>query len=242
MNTPIAYSKIFTGRVHHQRFSVASHQFSYPLYMLGLDLDELDAIDRQYRLFSMHHFNVWQMRRSDYLGDPQTSIKQAVIEQVSKLGGDTQAIDRVMFVGQVRNFGLYFSPVNFFFCYRDKQPIYMLAEVHNTPWNETHCYLVNLEQPQQTPKAFHVSPFMDLDMSYRWKISMDDNDLRIHIENWKQDKVFDATLVLKSTPLTSNALRQTLKQWPFMTLSILRGIYWQAIRLFVKRVPYHSHP
>lgn len=242
MNTTIEHSKIYTGRVHHQRYIVASHRFSYPLYMLGLDLDELDSIERQHRLFSTTHFNALQFRRSDYLGDAQTPIKQAVMQQVEQLGGDIATLNRVMFVGQVRNLGLYFSPVNFFFCYHDKTALYMLAEVHNTPWNETHCYLIDLKNPQHTRKDFHVSPFMDLDMKYRWHIELDESHLRIHIENWKLSKVFDATLALKSTPLTHATLHQTLKQWPMMTLSILRGIYWQAIRLFAKRVPYHSHP
>jgi uncharacterized protein len=235
-------SKIYTGRVHHHRYSVSDHKFSYPLYMLGLDLDELEIIDTQHRFFSTRHFNVLHFRRSDYLGDPEIPLKQSVFEQVKKLGGNITSLNRVMLLGQVRNFGLYFSPVNFFFCYQDSDPQYMLAEVHNTPWNESHCYLVDVHNPQQTPKTFHVSPFMGLDMSYRWYIQLDDTGLEIRIENWKQIKLFDATLALKPNPLTHTSLFQTLKQWPFVTFTILRGIYWQAIKLFYKRVPYHSHP
>ncbi len=102
--------------------------------------------------------------------------------------------------------------------------------------------LANLDSPAATPKRFHVSPFMDLDMQYHWRIDWSPQRIMIHIENWREHKVFDATLNLQRQALTSRSLFATLKQWPMMTLSILRAIYWQALKLFIKRVPYHSHP
>ncbi len=237
-----SYSSVYTGTVHHQRYAVAEHGFSYPLYMLALDLDELESLSARLRFFAIEGFAPFSFRRRDYLGNSTTTLKTAVIEKVAELGGETTDIDRVVLLGQVRCFGLYFSPVNFFFCYRGDQAIYLLAEVRNTPWNERHCYLVNIARPVATPKRFHVSPFMDLDMRYQWKIDLTDDRLMIHIENWRDHKLFDATLALRRQSLTSRSLFSLLRQWPMMTLSILRGIYWQALRLFIKRVPYHSHP
>jgi len=235
-------SAVYTGAVRHRRESVAEHAFSYPLYMLGLDLDEIDQVAQQSRLFSRETFNLLSFRRSDYLGNPQQPLKESVLQRAVELGGSVQDIDRVMLLGQVRCLGLYFSPVNFYFGYTGDQPRWMLAEVRNTPWNERHCYLVDLQDPQHSPKAFHVSPFMDLTMHYRWKVQLREQRILIHIENWDRKKLFDATLALRRSPLSSGVLASTLKQWPMMSLTILRGIYWQAIRLFIKRVPYYSHP
>jgi len=237
-------SALFTGVVHHQRYEVAAHGFNYPLYMLAIDLDEIEQLEKSLRWFASERFAPFSFRRSDYLkqGPAQGPLKSAVIEKVSALGGHTDTIDRVLLLGQVRCFGLYFSPVNFFFCFDGEQALYMLAEVHNTPWNETHCYLVDIDNPAATPKRFHVSPFMDLDMQYHWRIDWSPQRIMVHIENWRDQKVFDATLSLQRQALTSRSLFTTLKQWPMMTLSILRAIYWQALKLFIKRVPYHSHP
>ena len=235
-------SALFTGQVHHQRYEVAEHGFSYPLYMLAIDLDELPRLDSSLRGFAVERFAPFSFRRRDYLGDPATPLSDAVRGKVAELGGHSEKIDRIVLLGQVRCFGLYFSPVNFFFCMSGDRPCYMLAEVHNTPWNETHCYLVDIDQPAATPKRFHVSPFMNLDMNYHWRIDWSPGRVMIHIENWRDDKLFDATLTLDRQALTSRSLATTLKQWPMMTLTILRGIYWQALRLFIKRVPYHSHP
>ena len=249
MNTLVASSdsvdfnsSIYIGRVHHKRYSPTEHGFSYPMYMLGLDLDELDTLDQNLRFFGYNRFSALSLRRRDYLDDNGLSLKQAVLEKVAELGGDASAVESVMLLGQVRCFGLYFSPVNFFFCYQQGKPRYMLAEVHNTPWNERHCYLVDVENPQQTKKDFHVSPFMGMDMQYHWRIEHNDQRILVHIENWQQDKLFDATLSVQQQALTSSSLFTVLKQWPVMTLTILKGIYWQALKLFIKKVPYHSHP
>ncbi|MBF0264157.1 MAG: DUF1365 domain-containing protein [Gammaproteobacteria bacterium] len=241
MSRSIINSAIYQGAVRHRRFAPTEHKFTYSMYMLALDLDDVEQVAKENKYFSNRLLSPLRFRREDYFGDKSQLLKQSVLDKAEELGGDINGIDRVLFLGQVRCFGIYFSPVNFYFCYRDNHAVLMIAEVSNTPWNETHCYLVNLDNPMETEKAFHVSPFMDLNMSYHWHIKAPENVTRIHIENWKSDKVFDATLTLKRETLNNQNTKKLLKQWPLMNLSILKGIYWQAFHLFRKKLPIYSH-
>lgn len=151
---------------------------------------------------------------------------------------------------QARCFGLYFSPANFFFCYSsDGDCMYMLVEVSNTPWNKRHYYLVDLNNTQPTDKCFHVSPFMDLAMQYHWRVKppeAENTGVRVHIENRRNadlnsKKLFDVSLSMQALPITT---RNMFKVWitlPTMTFKIVAGIYYQALKLFAKRIPFISY-
>jgi len=235
-------SAIYTGTVRHRRFSPKQHDFSYPIYMLAIDLDELPELEACSRLFSASKRALLRLKRSDYLHDKTTPLKQAVINIVEKLGGPAN-IDKVTMVCQARCLGLYFSPVNFYFCHTGDSISHMLAEVNNTPWGEKHCYLVPLASNGYShDKAFHVSPFMDLDMQYRWFVKSPSQHLSVHIENWRDEKLFDATMTLERREWSHSNLRKTLWQWPAMSFSIMKGIYWQALKLFIKAIPFVPHP
>ncbi|MGY6038195.1 DUF1365 domain-containing protein [Aeromonas sp. AE23HZ002T15] len=236
-------SAIWQGSVRHRRFAPRPHAFAYPLFMLGLDLDELPGL-RLGGWLGVERAGLLSFRRADYLRGSGGSLKQAVWDKVAALGGE-QGEGRVLLLGNVRCLGFYFSPVNFYFCYQGSDARYLLAEVSNTPWNERHYYLLDLAALVPHDKDFHVSPFMVLAMRYHWRIRPPREETLIHIESHPQSgepKLFDATLALTRAPLSRHGLCALLLRWPWMTMRVLLGIYWQALRLFIKRTPLFTHP
>ncbi|MGL5225080.1 MAG: DUF1365 domain-containing protein, partial [Aeromonas sp.] len=154
-------SAIWQGSVRHRRFAPRPHAFSYSLFMLGLDLDELGALN-QGPWFGVERAGLLSFYRDDYLKGSEGSLKQAVWDKVSELkesaalgsepgfepssepSPEPESEGQVLLLGNVRCFGFYFSPVNFYFCDQQGAARYVLAEVSNTPWNERHYYLLDL--------------------------------------------------------------------------------------------------
>lgn len=243
-NLADAQSGIYTGNVFHRRSVPKVHEFNYQIYLFWLKLKELDTLADSVSGFSQNKsgFSIVNFKREDYLGDPNTDLESAILEKINSLSEEKISGDIYM-LGQVRTFGLYFSPVNFYYV-RDTTGhfTHMLAEVSNTPWNKRHYYLVNLDSQEDCDKAFHVSPFNPMDMQYKWQIQQPANELKLHLSCYKQTKHFEAAINMHKTPLTSSTLRRSMLSIPSMTIKTVVGIYWQAIKLFLKRVPIYTHP
>ena len=237
---------MYLGDVKHRRFAVKEHRFSYPLYMMWVDLNNLQQLNGVHKHIGTSGFKALKFNEADYLKGTLQLAKRPLIEraheQLSNLG-ITETFSHIYMLGQLRCFGVYFSPVNFyFFGHNDTHFKYMIAEVSNTPWNERHYYLVPLEKKVNFKKVFSVSPFMNLDMNYHWHVKQSPDKTLIHIENKRNEELlFDATLRLKRKELTNEEINKLFKRFPAMTWSIFKGIYYQALKLFIKRVPFLGH-
>ncbi|MDA6066117.1 DUF1365 domain-containing protein [Idiomarina abyssalis] len=236
-------SVIYWGDVFHVRHRPKHHAFNYKFQQWCIDLSELDDVHRLSRWMSCKGFAPLWFRRKDYLKDEEGSLHQAALKKMSSLAGKTLT-GHVFFVGNIRTFGIFFSPVNFYFLQQETGEFtYMLAEVSNTPWLQRHYYLVDLsEDSPKTTKQFHVSPFNPMDMTYHWEITPPNENLKIILSAHQENKDFVAGMKLNRQPLNRSAIYRVLRTTPFMAIKIIGGIYWQALKLFIKRVPFYGNP
>jgi len=234
---------IYTGTIGHARFIPKSHRFRYPFFMWYLNLDEVEQIPDLGRWFSTRRWALSRFRRSDYLGESSLALADCVRAEMKRLTG-VSVEGSVHGLLNLRTLGLYFSPVNFYFGFAgDGTPTHMLAEVSNTPWNERHHYAHLLSGPQTeaaNDKAFKVSPFNPRDgQQYRWRIEPPHESVAINLGvHDRRGHIFEAFLKLDRLPFTSTSARRLLLRKPAMTVFILAGIHWQALKLFLKGIPY----
>lgn len=248
------HSAIYSGRLRHRRLQPVEHEFSYRLFMLWLDLDELDTVFAGRWLWSTRRAALARFHREDHLGDPDRPLADSVRELVRSESGFMPR-GPIRLLTHLRYFGYGFNPVSFYYCYDapDERVEAIVAEVNNTPWGERHCYVLRAPGAGEHPpgqhlrfapaKRMHVSPFMPMDVEYDWRFRMPDDRLGVHMALARDGmKLFDATLDLRRRALTGPALAGVLAAHPFMTGKVIAGIHWQALKLWLKGVPVHDHP
>ena len=245
-------SCIYEGRVKHTRRNPASHQFSYRLFMMYLDLDELPTLFENRWLWSASRAALARFRRSDHLGDKNQPLADTVRLLVEEETG-TRPRGPIRLLTNLSYYGYCFNPVSFYYCFaNDGETVeFIVAEVNNTPWGERDTYVMDCRSDSavdsswrfQPRKKMHVSPFMPMELEYNWVLSAPADRLSMFMANSKNGRrFFDATLTLDRTPISGRSLAGLLFRFPFMTARITCAIYWQALRLWLKRCPVYKHP
>ncbi|HOY22293.1 MAG TPA: DUF1365 domain-containing protein [Cellvibrio sp.] len=259
-------SAIYTGKVRHRRFSPKQHAFKYDVFMMYLDTREIEEIFSLSRFWSLTHFAPAQFKRSDFhinkghidrgqidrsqlAQDPLPSVDESVRNTVASALG-MRPTGPIRMLVNLRYWGVNMNPISTYYCFDDsgEKLIAILAEVHNTPWNERHAYVLtgddfSHKQHVNFPKEFHVSPFNPIDMDYRWRSTTPNETLALHLENWQDNsKIMDATMTLVREPITAKSMNKILIRFPWMTVKVVAAIYWQAVKLWWKGVPIFTHP
>ncbi|MEM9801856.1 MAG: DUF1365 domain-containing protein [Planctomycetota bacterium] len=248
-------SAIYVGRVHHARHAPRPHRFSYRLFQLYFDLDELEVVFDGMRFGSVERLNVVSFRRKDYLGPTDIPLREAVRERVERATGEAPPEGPIRLLTSAACLGYCFNPVSFYYLFeRDGRTLHsIVAEITNTPWNERFQYVLTASAAARDgewyewrfDKRFHVSPFFGMDHRYRWRFTVPGERLDVAMDNTTADdseRVFDAALRLNRRPFSSGELRRWLLRSPWMTGKVHAAIYWQALRLWLKRTPFYPHP
>lgn len=241
---------IYLGTLSHRRFTPKSHRFELPLFMVMLDIDRIERTMEISRLTGMNRFNWASFDDRDHFGDPSLPLRERVERSAREHGVDLPP-GPIYLLTHLRYLGYAFNPVSFFYCYdNDGQQAAILAEVNNTFGERRNYWLTGGDAIEagrlrryRALKALHVSPFLPMEMEYWFGFSEPGERLIVHMSTVERgEAVVDATLRLKFHEWNARQLRSALVRHPWMTMRVIFSIHWQALLLFLKRVPVYANP
>jgi DUF1365 family protein len=236
----------------HHRLEPKKHSFHYNVFMFYLDLDEIAFQAGKLRFMGYNRFNLFNFKDSEHLQLPREnpdkgkSVKEHLLRYLAE-NGQTEAPARIMLLTNLNTLGYNFNPVSFYFCFNSQnQPLCAVAEISNT-FGEMKPFLLAAKNPGtdhfhlNTTKHFYVSPFFDHDTQFDFNLDVPGDKLNIHINDLKDGKkIFISTLTGNQKMLSDGYLLRYFFSMPLITLRIITLIHWNALRLWLKKIPYRK--
>ena len=241
------HSAIYLGPVIHERLRPSRHRLRYNVFTLLLDLDELSELDRKHRLLAYNRSGIISFYDADHGSATGEPLRAWVEERLSDAGivPDGGAIRLLCYP---RILGYVFNPLSVYFCYRrDGMLVAILYEVCNT-FHESHTYIIPVTENgrkvvrQRCSKKLYVSPFIDMDAEYRFRIVPPGNEVKIAIREENKDGLFFAAAFNGiRIGLTRGAVLRCLIKFPFLGIKVISGIHWEALKMRIKGFSVFRH-
>lgn len=233
-------SALYDGVVVHRRFGARTHALRYRMRMVLLDLDEVDALVGRFRLFSRNRFNLVAFHDADHpIGDPGQTLRAQVEARLAEAGIALEG-GPIRLLSLPRVLGYAFNPLSVFFCYRpDLALVAILYEVRNT-FHQRHTYLIPVDRAshgevrQACAKVFYVSPFMDMDLTYAFRVVPPGGTVSIAVDAQKAGtRVLAASFAGSRRPLSDGALLRAVLGHPLMAVAVIAAIHWEALKMWL---------
>jgi len=243
-------SGIYIGQLRHRRFEPVRHEFTYPLFMVFLDIDGIPALMRVSPFASYNRFNWASFDERDHFGNARLSLRERLRADAQSNGLELPD-GPIYLLTHLRYLGYNFNPISLFYCCDHRGKIYsILAEVNNTFGGSRNYWLSPANQAPgrnslrySVPKTLHVSPFMKMALDYAFVLTPPGEQLIAHMDVLDGGhKTFDATLRLRREPWSAPALHRALLRHPWMTAKVIAAIHWEALKLYLKKAPFFARP
>ncbi|HEV7322209.1 MAG TPA: DUF1365 domain-containing protein [Ensifer sp.] len=247
---PAAAATLYPGKVMHQRLSPFGHRFSYSVFSLLVDVDQLAVLDRLSWLLSVNRPGPLSFWERDHSEDESETLRQFADRLLAR-AGLAEPASRVLLLAYPRMFGYAFNPISTYFAYDASGSLIAIIYAVRNTFGERHSYVAPVLPEETSPagirqsraKILHVSPFMDMDLRYHFRVLPPGKTVRLRIHETSGDAaLLAATFTGHAATVTSGTLARCLVRFPLMTVKVIAGIHWEALKLWAKGARFRRSP